>query len=668
MKASAHPIDLEQRVADFAARVIGVCEKLPANWGRTVLSPVDDLCFTNDTALAVSMPANFTGGTFLEGGKIVVSAVNGSGTGPATLATGTTLEVAEGGVLGNATVSVSDGATLTFKDGSGLSSAVEATGLVAIAGDMTFSGSASIAVSDNGSLTIADGVRITVASDVENGTLLTGSGLTEARLREIFNTPSGAVMLNDSGDVIYTNAYEWKTALAGEDAYLKYGVLAAGNILAGATCDDSGIARYSEDNVTTKPSATTPSSVLTDGDVHLVGQDVNYLKIYALVRGSVEWSFAATDIAQIAVFSRWGDGGRDGVVIDSLYVKFSGTDEWSQIKVHSVAVGTGNNYSSSGAICAILRRVDGGVIASNVTGLKIVFPTGQDNGGAGYSEVVAYASVPAEHAYTWSNAAGNKLFSDAGNWTDDATGAAAGAAGAVFSPTCFDTLAIPASAEVVVDKSAAVCSVALGAGAVLANPDASTTNTLTLCKLSYAGTETTTIHCGIDFCEAYDVALNGPVNFAGGAAVWAPGTGMSVYDHTFMGDFTFKANLGVATNEPTWKVTSGSRLSAPVLMKKTGLGNQNGDPAFRIEQGGYAHFGSVVVGRDRLYLSVQGEIEVDGLYSVRSVFTANGDFPGDFGYEGDEAFADSTIRADGLFREKDGQYSSYHSCVYPANI
>ncbi|MBQ8114057.1 MAG: hypothetical protein IJ146_12725, partial [Kiritimatiellae bacterium] len=211
----------------------------------------------NPGTLVLAAPQYFTGGTFLEGGKIVVSAVNGSGTGPATLATGTTLEVAEGGVLGNATVSVPDGATLTFKDGSGLSCAVEATGSVAIEGNMTFSGSASIAVSDNGSLTIADGVRITVAPDVENGTLLTGSGLTEARLREIFNTPSGAVMLNDSGDVIYTNAYAWKTALAGEDAYLKYGVLAAGNILAGATCDDSGIARYSEDNVNTKPSATT---------------------------------------------------------------------------------------------------------------------------------------------------------------------------------------------------------------------------------------------------------------------------------------------------------------------------------------------------------------------------------------------------------------------------
>ncbi len=33
MKASAHPIELEQRVADFAARVIGVCEKHPYRMG-----------------------------------------------------------------------------------------------------------------------------------------------------------------------------------------------------------------------------------------------------------------------------------------------------------------------------------------------------------------------------------------------------------------------------------------------------------------------------------------------------------------------------------------------------------------------------------------------------------------------------------------------------------
>ncbi len=36
MKASVHPIDLEQRVADFAARVIGVCEKLPDRMGSGI--------------------------------------------------------------------------------------------------------------------------------------------------------------------------------------------------------------------------------------------------------------------------------------------------------------------------------------------------------------------------------------------------------------------------------------------------------------------------------------------------------------------------------------------------------------------------------------------------------------------------------------------------------
>ncbi|MBR6702576.1 MAG: glucuronate isomerase, partial [Clostridia bacterium] len=30
------------------------------------------------------------------------------------------------------------------------------------------------------------------------------------------------------------------------------------------------------------------------------------------------------DIAELAVFSRWGDGGRDGVVVESVYVKCDG--------------------------------------------------------------------------------------------------------------------------------------------------------------------------------------------------------------------------------------------------------------------------------------------------------------------------------------------------------
>ena len=51
MKASAHPIDLEQRVADFAARAIGVCEKLPDRMGSRHLQ---DQLFRSATSVAAN--------------------------------------------------------------------------------------------------------------------------------------------------------------------------------------------------------------------------------------------------------------------------------------------------------------------------------------------------------------------------------------------------------------------------------------------------------------------------------------------------------------------------------------------------------------------------------------------------------------------------------------
>ena len=51
MKASTHPIDLEQRVADFAARVIGVCEKLPDRMGSRHLQ---DQLFRSATSVAAN--------------------------------------------------------------------------------------------------------------------------------------------------------------------------------------------------------------------------------------------------------------------------------------------------------------------------------------------------------------------------------------------------------------------------------------------------------------------------------------------------------------------------------------------------------------------------------------------------------------------------------------
>ena len=51
MKASAHPIDLEQRVADFAARVISVCESLPNRVGSRHLQ---DQLFRSATSVAAN--------------------------------------------------------------------------------------------------------------------------------------------------------------------------------------------------------------------------------------------------------------------------------------------------------------------------------------------------------------------------------------------------------------------------------------------------------------------------------------------------------------------------------------------------------------------------------------------------------------------------------------
>ncbi len=629
----------------------------------------------NPGTLVLAAGQYFTGGTFLEGGKIVVSAANGSGTGPLTLADGTTLEVAEGGVLGNATTTISEGAALTFKAGSGLSSAITVGGPVTIEGNMTFSGTPSITVPEGGSLVIAEGAKITVADDVQESTLITGLALTATQLEELFDTPYGAVKLNANGDVVYFNAFMWESALAGEDLYFKYGITATANVLIGAACEETDVVRYVESaNATRAVSGETPNSVLTDGDVHLVGRynvtDSHYEKMYAITSGTFAWTFPAADIDEIAVFSRWGDGGRDGVVVDAIYVKYDDSD-WTQIMVSPISVGLNNNSSSQGSICAVLKRADGSPIAKNVTGLKVVFPAAQDNSGAGYAEVVAYPSVPkASCAYTWGNATGNKLFSDAGNWTDDATGAAVGEPGTAFAPTAFDSLTFPASASVIVDKSATVFSVALNAGVALNNPDDNTKNTLSFCKLSNDGAGMATVSCGAEFCVKYDVALQGPVDFAGGASAWSVGPGANAYEHTFKGDIEFLDGLGITTAEPTWTVPSGSRIAAPSLMRNT-TANVNGAPAFRIEEGAYAHFGSVAAGRDNMYLSVLGEIEVDGLYTVRSCVRGEDHFEGDFGYVGDVNAAGGTIRAGGLKRldfSTDASYPDDYSYIYPANL
>jgi hypothetical protein len=98
----------------------------------------------------------------------------------------------------------------------------------------------------------------------------------------------------------------------------------------------------------------------------------------------------------------------------------------------------------------------------------------------------------------------------------------------------------------------------------------------------------------------------------------------------------------------------------------------NGEPNFRICEGGYAHFTSITSGRDRLAVSVQGELEVDEYYDTMSVVNikTGETFAGDIGYPGDESFAESTIRAGGIRRTRYSTNSGLADWTvrcYPAN-
>jgi hypothetical protein len=134
-----------------------------------------------------------------------------------------------------------------------------------------------------------------------------------------------------------------------------------------------------------------------------------------------------------------------------------------------------------------------------------------------------------------------------------------------------------------------------------------------------------------------------------------------------LGDFD-----AISETSDYWCVTNASHLTACKLKKNDLASNVNGTPNFRICEGGYAHFTSITSGRDRLTVSVHGELEVDEWYDTTSVKikSNNQTYAGDIGYLGDEAFAGSTVRAGGIRRTRfstNGIYADYMTYCYPAN-
>ncbi len=656
----------------------GATERVITLAAATTANDTSTVRKTNPGTLVLAASNYFGGGLYVDGGVVRVSADQGSGTGPATVASGATLEVASGGVLRNSSVTVAEGGTLALTDGGTLASPVSSEGAVRVSGAATITAGGSIAITDGGTLAFDEGAKIIVGSDVAAGTtLVTGAGLTAQDLAARFETPYGAISLDGSGNVVYSSAIEWVTGgvWAEDDIYFGYANALNGgyvsNVLAAATVAGTGISRFNQ-------AATASAAVLVDGNVHMPSGYPDYNIIYAIQQGTFTYTFASpTNIAEIAIFSRWGNGGRDGMRISDVLVQHEGSDGWQSAVPGELSIGIGDDNSSPGAMVAVLRRKDGLDLATGVTGVRLVFPSGQDNSGSGFTEFAAFDRVVSANSWTWNGNAGNALFSDAGNW-QDSSGNAAGAAGDVFAPTVKDAISIPASTQVTVDTAVDVAVVRLGGGVTLANPaaDAGTgavaTNTITCSAIVNAGGESV-IDCAVRFIDPYNVAATDVVRFAGGATAARMGKLDAGPSRVLAGDITIAADFDVIdASADYWCVTNASRLTAGVLKKNDASGNVNGTPNFRICEGGYAHFTSITSGRDRLTVSVQGELEVDNWYDTTSVrVKSNGQtYAGDIGYPGDEAFAESTIRAGGIRRTRystNSNYTDYMTYFYPAN-
>ena len=146
------------------------------------------------------------------------------------------------------------------------------------------------------------------------------------------------------------------------------------------------------------------AEVLTDGSVPNAddGKNVDYTKVVGITSGSVVWKLnKASDIYDIKIFSRWGDGGRDGIAVDSVQVSSDGV-EWVTVSTEAVSYGVGTK-STPGAGALFARLYDEeAFLAENAAYVKINFSNKQDNNGTGYVEIEvcgAAAGLPGAVVY-----------------------------------------------------------------------------------------------------------------------------------------------------------------------------------------------------------------------------------------------------------------------------
>lgn len=115
-------------------------------------------------------------------------------------------------------------------------------------------------------------------------------------------------------------------------------------------------------------------------------------EIYGIKSGDISWTFTnaqgvveAKDVTEVKIFSRWGDGGRDGIAISKVEVKYDASDDapWVDVGAPPVSYGV-NNGSSGSALYATLSN-GAAPFALSATAIRLTFGA-QDNNGSGYVE------------------------------------------------------------------------------------------------------------------------------------------------------------------------------------------------------------------------------------------------------------------------------------------
>ena len=230
----------------------------------------------------------------------------------------------------------------------------------------------------------------------------------------------------------------------------------SGNLIADLAAAD-GLNYYNEGGKTMAQNTGTGNGIvaLTDGVVP--GASMDYSKVTGISGGTLTWTLAElSNLNELRIFSRWGDGGRDGINIASFAVLYSGDTEYTTFSV-PVDVGRGDNGTCA-HYYAFLTDPNG-PLAENIEALRITFANPQDNGGTGYVEIEALG-VPAS-TVPW------HTLSLASATTNTATlgGTVGGCAGGTASDIYFAYGPLASAASLV--PTLAVTNVAEGADFIL---------------------------------------------------------------------------------------------------------------------------------------------------------------------------------------------------------